>query len=84
MIKKAVNDTGTILHFHNFMISGLVGRSKHNNNPSDSVIVSPLRKYSFLAQSGSRLDEKLRMFSLAPTTQSAEAGLLEFREKRAQ
>lgn len=53
------------------MISGLHCRSKHNNNPSDSRVGSPFRKYSFLAQLGLRLDEKLRAFSLAPITQGA-------------
>lgn len=52
------------------MISGLVCRGKHNNNSSDSVIVSPLRKYSFWAQLERRW--------------SAEARLLQFRGKRSQ
>lgn len=68
---------------HNVLISGLVCRRKQEN-PSDSVIVSPLRKYSFLAQLAWRLDEKLKTFSLAPTAPSAESHLLEFRGKRAQ
>lgn len=79
MIEEAADDRGAMFCFHNFMISALVCRGKHNNNPSDSVIVSPLRKYSFLAQLGSRWDEKLMPFSLA---QSAEARLLEFRGKK--
>lgn len=82
--KKIVNGRSTIFCFHNFMISGLICRSKHNNNPSDSVIVgSPykneLLKVSFLAQLCLRLDEKLRPFSLAPVPQSVEFHLLEFR-----
>lgn len=44
MIEETADDTGTIVRFHNFTISGLVCRSKPSNNHSDSVRVSPRRK----------------------------------------
>lgn len=49
MIWKTVDDTSTTFCFLKFVISDLVGRSKHNNDPSDAVIVSHLRKYSFFS-----------------------------------
>lgn len=44
-----MDDTGTTFCFPKFVISDLVGRSKHNNDLSDAVIVCRLRKYSFFS-----------------------------------
>lgn len=49
MIWETGDDTGTTFCFHKFVISDLVGKSQHNNDPSDAVIVSHLRKYSFFS-----------------------------------